>query len=212
MVRDRAREIRESLGKIRTYTAQPDTDFFADERNSYTVMHLLLISIEAVASICNHLLAKTASKAPASYSECFEGLRELGILDEPVTDRLIQMVRFRNILLHRSKGGTSMNESMVLDWLLQDAEKNGDRHYRQGIKLEEALRELNNRQENPLPASLPKSPEKMVPVLREHFKDKVTFISLVLSHHFPEKYLFSRVFKVGGGNLRRAAILLGNCS
>jgi uncharacterized protein YutE (UPF0331/DUF86 family) len=101
MVRNRAREIRESLGKIRTYTAQPDTDFFADERNSYTVMHLLLISIEAVASICNHLLAKTASKAPASYSECFEGLRELGILDEPLTDRLIQMVRFRNILVHR---------------------------------------------------------------------------------------------------------------
>jgi len=101
MVRDRAREIRESLGKIQTYTAQPDADFFADERNSYTVMHLLLISIEAVASICNHLLAKTASKAPASYSECFEGLRELGILDEPLTDRLIQMVHFRNILVHR---------------------------------------------------------------------------------------------------------------
>jgi uncharacterized protein YutE (UPF0331/DUF86 family) len=54
-----------------------------------------------VASICNHLLAKTASKAPASYSECFEGLRELGILDEPVTNRLIQMVRFGNILVHR---------------------------------------------------------------------------------------------------------------
>jgi uncharacterized protein YutE (UPF0331/DUF86 family) len=101
MVRDRAREIRESLGKIRTYTAQPDADFFADERNLYTVMHLLLISIEAVASICNHLLAKTASKAPASYSECFEGLRELDIVSEPLTDHLIQMVRFRNILVHR---------------------------------------------------------------------------------------------------------------
>jgi uncharacterized protein YutE (UPF0331/DUF86 family) len=101
MVRDRAREIRESVDKIRTYTAQPDADFFADERNLYTVMHLLLISIESVASICNHLLAKTASKAPASYSECFEGLRELGILDEPLTDHLIQMVRFRNILVHR---------------------------------------------------------------------------------------------------------------
>lgn len=101
MVRDRAREIRESLGKIRAYAAHSDADFFADERNLYTVMHLLLISIEAVASICNHLMAKTASKAPASYSECFEGLRELGILDEPLTDRLIQMVRFRNILVHR---------------------------------------------------------------------------------------------------------------
>ena len=101
MVRDRAREIRQSLDKIRTYIAQPEADFLADERNLYTVMHLLLISIEAVASICNHLLAKTASKAPASYSECLEGLRELEILDEPLTDRLVQMVRFRNLLVHR---------------------------------------------------------------------------------------------------------------
>lgn len=101
MVRDRAREIRESISKIRSYAAQSDTDFFADERNLYTVMHLLLMSIEGVVSICNHLLAKTARKAPASYGECFEGLRELGILDEALADRLIQMARFRNILVHR---------------------------------------------------------------------------------------------------------------
>jgi uncharacterized protein YutE (UPF0331/DUF86 family) len=101
MVRGRAREIRENLGKIRAYAAQSDADFFADERNLYTVMHLLLVCIEAVANICNHLLAKTARKTPASYSECFEGLRELGILDDPLTGRLIQMARFRNILVHR---------------------------------------------------------------------------------------------------------------
>ncbi|MCL4303199.1 MAG: DUF86 domain-containing protein [Anaerolineae bacterium] len=101
LVRHRAREIRESIEKIRSYTAQPDADFFADERNLYTVMHLLLICIEAVAGICNHLLAKTAREAPASYAECFEGLRELDILDEPLQNHLIQMARFRNILVHR---------------------------------------------------------------------------------------------------------------
>ena len=101
MVRDRAREIREGLGKIRTYTAQPDADFFADERNLYTVMHLLLTCIEAAASICNHLLAKTARQSPASYSECFEGLRALGVVDETLASRLVQMARFRNVLVHR---------------------------------------------------------------------------------------------------------------
>jgi uncharacterized protein YutE (UPF0331/DUF86 family) len=101
LVRYRAREIRESLDKIQTYTSQSDDDFFADERNLYTVMHLLLISIEAVATICNHLMAKTARKAPTSYSECFEGLSELDILDQTLVNRLIQMARFRNILVHR---------------------------------------------------------------------------------------------------------------
>lgn len=101
LVRHRAREIRESLDKIRAYTAQSDANFFADERNLYTVMHLLLICIEAVAAICNHLLAKTAREAPASYAECFQGLHELNILDESLQNHLIQMARFRNILVHR---------------------------------------------------------------------------------------------------------------
>jgi len=100
-VRERAREIRESVTKVRQYAAQPDVDFFADERNLYTVMHLLLIAIEAVAAICSHILARTARKAPSSYSDCFEGLAGLGILDRDLTGRLIRAARFRNLLIHR---------------------------------------------------------------------------------------------------------------
>lgn len=100
-VRERAREIRESIVKVRQYVAQSDEEFFADERNLYTVMHLLLIAIEAVAAIGSHILAKTARKAPSSYPDCFEGLESLGILDRTLTGHLIRMARFRNLLVHR---------------------------------------------------------------------------------------------------------------
>ena len=100
-VKERSREIRESLEKIRRYAGLPDAEFFADERNLYTVMHLLLIAIEATASLCTHILAKTARKAPSSHAECFEGLRDLGIIDDGLTRRLVRMVRFRNLLIHR---------------------------------------------------------------------------------------------------------------
>lgn len=101
LLRSRAGEIRASLEKIRVYTAISDEEFFADERNLYSVMHLLLICVEGVAAICNHLLARLARKAPASYGECFQGLQELDILDEPLVSRLVQMARFRNMLVHR---------------------------------------------------------------------------------------------------------------
>jgi uncharacterized protein YutE (UPF0331/DUF86 family) len=100
-VRERAREIRESVVKVRRYAAQSDEKFFADERNLYTVMHLMLIAIEAVAAICNHVLAKIARKAPSSYADCFEGLKTLGILDHDLVSRLTRMARFRNLLIHR---------------------------------------------------------------------------------------------------------------
>ncbi len=100
-VKERAREVRENLQKIRHYAALPDKEFFADERNLYTVEHLLLIAIEATASLCTHILAKTARKSPSSHAECFEGLRDLGIVDDELTSDLVKMVRFRNLLVHR---------------------------------------------------------------------------------------------------------------
>jgi uncharacterized protein YutE (UPF0331/DUF86 family) len=100
-VKERAREVRENLQKIRHYAALPDKEFFADERNLYTVEHLLLIAIEAAASLCTHILAKTARKSPSSHAECFEGLRDLGIVDDELTSDLVKMVRFRNLLVHR---------------------------------------------------------------------------------------------------------------
>jgi uncharacterized protein YutE (UPF0331/DUF86 family) len=101
MVKARAQEIRESLDKVRTYASLPDHDFWDDERNLYTVMHLLLISIESVAALCSHILARLARRAPASYAECFEGLRGLGVLDDELAGSLVQMARFRNLLVHR---------------------------------------------------------------------------------------------------------------
>ncbi len=101
LIRERAREIREQVDKIGRYVSLPDEEFLADERNLYTVLHLLLISIEATAAICNHLLARLARRAPESYAECFEYLAGAGIISQELASRLIQMSRFRNLLVHR---------------------------------------------------------------------------------------------------------------
>ena len=101
VVSNRTREIRAALQKLQQYTALPDEEFFADERNLYTVEHLLLIAIEAAATLCNHILAKTAKRAPVSYGECFGGLQLVHDLDDQLAAKLIQMARFRNLLVHR---------------------------------------------------------------------------------------------------------------
>jgi uncharacterized protein YutE (UPF0331/DUF86 family) len=42
-----------------------------------------------------------ARRAPASYAECFEGLRGLDVVDDQLSGRLVQMAPFRNLLVHR---------------------------------------------------------------------------------------------------------------
>ncbi|MCL4299566.1 MAG: hypothetical protein KJ077_27770 [Anaerolineae bacterium] len=90
-----------------------------------------------------------------------------------------------------------MNKDVLLDRLLWDAEQYADEYYEglQATSLKALLYELNNRQDRPLPPSLPPAPQQMIPVLRKHFNDDVTLISLVLSHYFPEQYFFYRVSK-----------------
>ena len=101
LVKSRAQEIRENLEKIRRYASLTDDKFWADERNLYTVMHLLLMSIEATGALCSHITARLARRAPVSYAECFEGLRGLDVLDDELAGRLVQMARFRNLLVQR---------------------------------------------------------------------------------------------------------------
>jgi hypothetical protein len=88
-----------------------------------------------------------------------------------------------------------MNKQVILSWLLKEAEEH-ESLYQPRTNLKEALKELNNRREVALPASIPSTPEEAIPLLRKHFKDNVTLVSLVLNHHFPKDYLFYRVSRL----------------
>jgi uncharacterized protein YutE (UPF0331/DUF86 family) len=117
LVKERAREVRQCVTTIRRYTDQPDDVLLSDERNLYTVQFQLLIAIEAIAAVCNHLLARTAHSAPASYAECAEGLRDAGVINDELADRLKGMFRFRNLLVHRY---WQVDQSRVLAYARHD--------------------------------------------------------------------------------------------
>lgn len=87
-----------------------------------------------------------------------------------------------------------MNKDLLITWLVEDATKYADKCYgRRRSNLKKDLYEINNRRKIDLPSSLPKSKNKMISVLRRHFKNDVSFISLVLNHYFPEEFIFYRV-------------------
>ena len=117
LIKTRAHDIRANIEKVRRYSALSDEEFFADERNLYSVQHLLLLSIEASASICLHLTSRMTGAAPASYGECFGALLAAGIIDEELSRRLTGMVRFRNLLVHQY---WDIDPQRVLDYARSD--------------------------------------------------------------------------------------------
>lgn len=101
VVRTKAGAIRRNIAQISRLVAQPDEQFWSDERNIATLKLWLLELVQDAADLCNHLAARLLNKAPSSYPECFEILAEEGIIAEPLANSLRQMARFRNLIVHR---------------------------------------------------------------------------------------------------------------
>lgn len=65
-----------------------------------SIKYNLIVAIQGCIYICNHILAKKGGRAPQDYGDCFYLMSELGFLEEPLSERLVQMARFRNLLIH----------------------------------------------------------------------------------------------------------------
>ncbi|MEZ4712185.1 MAG: DUF86 domain-containing protein [Caldilineaceae bacterium] len=99
--------IRELLGNIADAQrqlaelgAESLADFLADFRNVASAKYLLIVANEAAIDICNHIVARQGGRAPDAYAECFEILSTLGVIDNDLANKLQQMARFRNLLVH----------------------------------------------------------------------------------------------------------------
>ena len=101
-----------------------------------------------------------------------------------------------------------MNKAQVLDWLVRDAEENGDRFEVHGHRYdgghargllssyEGVLRKMTESLGYQRDVSLPKLPSdesEAVALLRERLKDEVSLVSAVLQLRYPERFLFYRV-------------------
>jgi uncharacterized protein YutE (UPF0331/DUF86 family) len=100
LLRQRAKEIRDALEVLARYGALPLDEFLARTETVDAAKYRLVVAIEAAVSICNHLAARLAQRTPESYADCFSVLTTTGIIPQELADRLGQMARFRNLLVH----------------------------------------------------------------------------------------------------------------
>ncbi len=75
--------------------------FFSDKRNPAAGESFLRRALEAIFDIGRHILAKTGYKEMAGeYKAIAQGLKEIGIIDEELREKLFQMAGYRNRLVH----------------------------------------------------------------------------------------------------------------
>ncbi len=94
-------EVEKALYKLRKLRNIEENEFFSDFKNIDAAKYNFILAIEACIDICNHIVTKLAKRIPKDYADCFKILNEIGLIkDQEFVYRLMNMARFRNILVH----------------------------------------------------------------------------------------------------------------
>ena len=100
VVRTRCGDIEEACARLARFAAMPRETFAGDSDTVDAASYRLLVGMEAALTLCYHVSAKHLRQVPEQYAACFDTLRDAGLLDPALTERLKAMARFRNLLVH----------------------------------------------------------------------------------------------------------------
>jgi len=95
-----AGEIKEALHVLKEYLPKGKEEILKNPTILGSAKYHLIVAIQGCIDICNHLVAKKGGRAPEDYADCFKLMADLGILENGLSERLAQMARFRNLLIH----------------------------------------------------------------------------------------------------------------
>jgi uncharacterized protein YutE (UPF0331/DUF86 family) len=93
-------EIEKAVAILKSFREEKRKDLISDVRALGSVKYYLILAIEACVDIGNHILAKEHLGVPDSYSDCFKMLGDRGIISRDLSEKLINMAKFRNLLVH----------------------------------------------------------------------------------------------------------------
>lgn len=95
-----ASEILLSLGLLEDLRKLAKEDFISDPHKISSAKYSFIVAIEGIIDLCNHVIAKNSYRTPEDYADTFRVLAQVKMIDEDWANRLVQMARFRNRLVH----------------------------------------------------------------------------------------------------------------
>lgn len=95
------------LENLKTYVAHlyrlsslsPD-EFLSDPDKLGSAKYHLIVAIESCIDIANHIISAERFRRPSDFADAFAVLYENGLIDKGLEERLQNMARFRNLLVH----------------------------------------------------------------------------------------------------------------
>ena len=93
-------QLDEFLSILRGMQGTPLSSFLKDKILIGSAKYYLQVSIECCLDIANHIIAAESYRAPHDYADSFKILEEKTIITPEFSNKLRQMTKFRNRLVH----------------------------------------------------------------------------------------------------------------
>ncbi len=94
-------DILDAQAEMRKILSAGKDTFLSDRKNSLAVKYLLIEAVEAIADVCQTLLAKEKGMACSGYVDCIVKAGENGIIRSELANKLRKLADLRNSLIHR---------------------------------------------------------------------------------------------------------------
>jgi uncharacterized protein YutE (UPF0331/DUF86 family) len=93
-------QLDEYLKILAKISKTPKETFLKDKILIGSAKYYLQVSIECCLDVANHIIASEKLRAPRDYSDSFLVIQEEGLISSELGDKLRQMAKFRNRLVH----------------------------------------------------------------------------------------------------------------
>jgi uncharacterized protein YutE (UPF0331/DUF86 family) len=100
IIKERIKKIEEAVAELKQLRSLPKQRFFKEKRIQYASMYAMIIGIEAICDIGNHILSKYFNRAAETYKDIILLLGECEVIPKVFSKKSSKMVDFRNILIH----------------------------------------------------------------------------------------------------------------
>lgn len=99
-IESRLNLIKEVIDKLNNCRKSSKEEFLRDFKISDSTIRNLILGVEIVTDIGNHILAESFQINPKEYSEVIIQLGNTGIIDKKLAEENVNMAKFRNLLVH----------------------------------------------------------------------------------------------------------------
>ena len=100
VIRQRLQLLESYVQHLQGYRVRTRHEVCSDIGLTWAIEHGLQLAIQCIIDVCHYLVADLVLGVPATTQEAIELLRNAGVFPATFADTLVQMARFRNLLVH----------------------------------------------------------------------------------------------------------------